>query len=76
LIFEVFEKKGIECIIFLIMKQKTRFKNFGNIGYRSMNGRSIGISPKKAISVDLYLRYVIVGEKSLPKKVTHITFFE
>jgi len=27
------------------MKQKTRFKNFGNIG--------IGIGPKKVISVDL-----------------------
>jgi len=35
------------------MKQKTRFKNFGNIGYRFMNGRYIGICPKKAISVDL-----------------------
>jgi len=39
------------------MKQKTRFKNFGNIGigYRSMNGRNIGIGigPKKVISVDL-----------------------
>jgi len=37
------------------MKQKTRFKNFGNIGYQSMNGRyvNIGIGPKKAISVDL-----------------------
>jgi len=29
------------------MKQKTRFKNFGNIGYRSMNGRYIGIDPRK-----------------------------
>jgi len=29
--FKVFEKKGIEYIIFLIMKQKTRFKNLGNI---------------------------------------------
>jgi len=37
------------------MQQKTRFKNFGNIGYwyRSMNGRYIGIGPKKAIPVDL-----------------------
>jgi len=35
------------------MKQKTRFKNFGNIGYWPMNGRYIGISPKKAILVDL-----------------------
>jgi len=35
------------------MKQKTSFKNFGNISYRSMNGRYIGIGPKKAISVDL-----------------------
>jgi len=37
------------------MKQKTRFKNFGNIGigYLSMNGRYIGIDPKKATSVDL-----------------------
>ena len=40
------------------MKQKTRFKNFGNIGigYWSMNGRYVGIGPNKAISVDLYLR--------------------
>jgi len=31
------------------MKQKTRFKNFENIGYQSMNGRyiGIGIAPKK-----------------------------
>jgi len=29
------------------MKQKARFKNFGNIGYRSMNGRYIGIPKKK-----------------------------
>jgi len=38
------------------MKQKTRFKNFGNIDYRywSMNGQYIGIEPQKAISVDLY----------------------
>jgi len=38
------------------MKQKTRFKNYENIGigYRSMNGRYIGIGPKKAISVNLY----------------------
>jgi len=35
------------------MKQKERFKPFGNIDYRSMNGRYIGIGPKKAISVDL-----------------------
>jgi len=35
------------------MKQKTRYKKFGNIGYRSMNGQYIGIRPKKAISVDL-----------------------
>jgi len=34
------------------MKQKTTFKNFGNIGYRSMNDRYIGIGPKTAISVD------------------------
>jgi len=27
----------MEYITILIMKQKTRFKNFGNIGYRSMN---------------------------------------
>jgi len=27
------------------MKQKTSFENFGNIGYRSMNGRYIGIGP-------------------------------
>jgi len=39
------------------MKQKTWFKNFGNIGigYRSMDGRYIGIDPKKAISVDLFV---------------------
>jgi len=36
------------------MKQKTRFKNFGNIGYRSMNGWYIGINPQKT-SVDPYL---------------------
>jgi len=37
------------------MKQKTRFKNFGSIGasYWSVNGRYIGIGPKKAISVIL-----------------------
>jgi len=35
------------------MKQKIRFKIFGNIGYRSIIGRYIGIGPKKAISVDL-----------------------
>jgi len=39
------------------MKQNTRFKNFGNIGYRywSMNGHYIGIGPKKTILVNLYL---------------------
>jgi len=39
-------------MIFLTMKQKTRFNNFGNIGYWywSMNGQYI--SPKKATSVD------------------------
>jgi len=39
------------------MKQNTRFENFGNtcIGYRSIIGRNVGISPKKAISLDLYL---------------------
>jgi len=37
------------------MKQKSLFKNFGNIGidYRSMNGHFIGIGSKQAISVDL-----------------------
>jgi len=37
------------------MKQKTRFKNFRNIGisYQFMNGRYIGIDPKNAISVNL-----------------------
>jgi len=35
------------------MKQKTRFKNFANIDYRSVNGRYISISPKKAMLVDL-----------------------
>jgi len=28
------------------MKQKTRFKKFGSIGYWSMNGRYISIGPK------------------------------
>jgi len=52
--FLSFWKKGnnIEYIMFLIMKQKTRFDNSGNIGYRPMN---ISVSAfKKAISVDLY----------------------
>jgi len=42
--FEVFEKKryGIKFTTFLIMKQKTRFKNIGNIG--------IGL--KKAMLID------------------------
>jgi len=31
------------------MKQETRFKKFGNIGYRSIISRYIGIGPKKAI---------------------------
>jgi len=35
------------------MQQKTRFKNFGIIGYLSMNGQYISIGPKKSISVDL-----------------------
>jgi len=35
----------MEYIIFLIMKQKTRFENVANIGYR--------YRPQKAISVDL-----------------------
>jgi len=37
------------------MKQKTGFKNFGNIGYqyRPMNGRHIGIALRKATSIDL-----------------------
>jgi len=43
------------------MKQKTRFKTFGNIGigyqYQSMNDRYIGIGPNKAILVDLYSLY-------------------
>jgi len=30
------------------MKQKTRFKNFGSIGYRPINGRYIGIGSKKS----------------------------
>jgi len=41
------------AVIFII-KQKTRFENFGNIGYRPMNGRYIGIGLKKNISVDLH----------------------
>jgi len=45
MIFEVLEKRyGTKYTTFLIMKQKTRFKNFGNIG--------IGL--KKVISVDVY----------------------
>jgi len=39
-------------MMFLIMKQKTRFEN---IGYGFMNGRYIGISLKNAISVDLHI---------------------
>jgi len=37
------------------MKQKTRYKTLGNIGYRAMNGLHIfiDIGPKKAESVDL-----------------------
>jgi len=37
------------------MKQKTRFKKFGNMGYRyqSIISRYIGIGSKKAILVDL-----------------------
>jgi len=41
----------MEYITIVIMKQKTRFKNFGNIGYRSMYGRYMGICPTKGISV-------------------------
>jgi len=37
----------------MIMKQKTRFENFGNIGYHPTNERYIGIGLKKAISVYL-----------------------
>jgi len=42
--------KGIEYTIFLIMKQKTKFKNFGNIGigYRSVNVQYISIIPQKS----------------------------
>jgi len=32
---------------------ENKIKNFGNNRYRSMNGRYIGVGPKKAISVDL-----------------------
>jgi len=42
------------------MKLRTRFKNFGNTGYRSMNGQYISIGPKKTISVDLSLLYFFV----------------
>jgi len=50
----IFEKRfGIEYTIFLITKQKTRFKIFGNIGYRYTNGLYICISLIKAILVDL-----------------------
>jgi len=35
------------------MRQKTRFKNFGNISYRFINGRYIGISLKQALLVDI-----------------------
>ena len=53
----------MEYIIFLIMKQK-RFKNFGNIGigYQSVNGQyiDIDISPKKSISLYLYLHVLYI----------------
>ena len=51
-------KKGIEYIIFLIMKQNTKFINFGNIVLASA-GRCVSISLKKAISVDLQLHVTI-----------------
>jgi len=35
------------------MKQKTRFKNFGNIGYRSMNGQYTVSAQKKHIGRSL-----------------------
>jgi len=43
------------------MKQKTRFKNFGNIGYRSMNGRYIGIGTSNAVSVGPYFARLPLG---------------
>jgi len=60
------------------MKQKSRFKNFTNTGYRSMNGRYIGIGPKKShigrcllqnvacnlLSADL-LNQILMGFKTL-----------
>ena len=48
------------------MKQKTRFKIFGNIGYRSMNGRYIDIGPKKAVSVDLYYFLLLCQKLASP----------
>ena len=52
--FKFLKKRyGIKFITFMIMKQKTRFENFGNIGYHPTNERYIGIGLKKAISVYL-----------------------
>jgi len=49
----------MEYIILFIMKQKRRYKNFENIGYRSMNGRYIGIGPKKSHAVELYIAVML-----------------
>jgi len=56
------------------MKQKTRFKIFGNIGYRSMNGRYIGIGPQKAISVDLYYFLLLCQKLASPVNWTRYRF--
>jgi len=42
------------------MNQKTRFTNFG-IWNQSIIGRYIGINPKKAKSVDLYLKPIAMS---------------
>jgi len=52
------------------MKQKTRFKNFGNIRYQSTNSQYIGIAPKNP-SVNLYskvLQQSVATEPSLTCK--------
>jgi len=41
------------------MKQKKRFLNFGNIGYRSMNGKYISIGPQKNIGCSLIIIFYL-----------------
>jgi len=54
------------------MKQKARFKNYGNISYRywPMNSRYISISPQKAVSVDLYSSLNLLSVTSFIKNVS------